>query len=82
MGEAGSQAVARSRTSPAATTIPDRGPRATTAEVVDAAQFAALRPAWLELAARTAEPNAFMDPALVAAAAATNPDVVVRVLLA
>jgi CelD/BcsL family acetyltransferase involved in cellulose biosynthesis len=84
VGAAGGEDMALGRTAAAAaaTTMPDHGPRGVAAEVVDATQFAALRPAWLELAAHIAEPNAFMDPALVAAAAATNPDVAFRVLLA
>src|SRR5207302_1686591 len=52
------------------------------AEVIDAALYERLRPAWEDLVARAAEPNAFMDPALVAAAAAGNPSIPVRVLVA
>jgi hypothetical protein len=72
----GGDAVALGRTAPAGE------PHAVTAEVVDAARFAALRPAWLDLVARAAEPNAFMDPALLAATAQTGPEVAIRVLLA
>jgi hypothetical protein len=64
----GGDAVALGRTAPAGE------PHAVTAEVVDAARFAALQPAWLDLVARAAEPNAFMDPALLAATAQTGPD--------
>src|SRR5438034_7344776 len=62
--------------------IPRRAPQRVAVEIADAARFAAIRPAWLDLLARAAEPNAFMDPALVRAAADTDPEVSIRVLLA
>ena len=42
---------------------------AVTIEVADAARFTGLRQAWTDLTARAAEPNPFLDPAFVAAAA-------------
>jgi CelD/BcsL family acetyltransferase involved in cellulose biosynthesis len=38
-------------------------------EIADAARFAELRQAWTDLTARAAEPNPFLDPGFVAAAA-------------
>jgi CelD/BcsL family acetyltransferase involved in cellulose biosynthesis len=61
---------------------PLRAAQQVAVEIADAARFAELRPAWLDLLARAAEPNAFMDPALVRAAAETDPEVPIRVLLA
>jgi CelD/BcsL family acetyltransferase involved in cellulose biosynthesis len=66
----------------AVVTAPESMAEGVTAELVEAAQFATMRPAWLDLAARSVEPNAFMDPALVKAAAETNPEVAIRVALA
>ena len=59
-----------------------RGAQAIVAEVVSPAGFSTLRSAWDNLVARAAEPNAFMDPALIAAAAHADPDISIRVLLA
>jgi CelD/BcsL family acetyltransferase involved in cellulose biosynthesis len=61
---------------------PRRGPQRVAVEIADAARFAEIRPAWLDLLTRAAEPNAFMDPALVRAAAAADPDIPIQVLLA
>ena len=62
--------------------IPHAASAGLVAEVVVASRFAAMRAAWHDLVARAAEPNAFMDPALVASAAATNSEVPIRVVLA
>jgi CelD/BcsL family acetyltransferase involved in cellulose biosynthesis len=51
-------------------------------EIADAARFSALRPAWLDLVARAAEPNVLMDPAAVLASAELDRQAHVRVLLA
>jgi CelD/BcsL family acetyltransferase involved in cellulose biosynthesis len=53
-----------------------------TVEVADAARFSALRPAWLDLLTRAAEPNVLMDPATVQASADLDRKAHVRVLLA
>jgi CelD/BcsL family acetyltransferase involved in cellulose biosynthesis len=58
------------RTTEEATGARPAGGAAIVAEVADAARFATLLPEWLELGRRAAEPNAFMDPAVAAAAAA------------
>ena len=62
--------------------VPRRLPQRVAIEIADAARFAEIRPAWLDLLTRAAEPNAFMDPALVRAAAAADPEVPIQVLLA
>jgi len=62
--------------------VPRRVPQRVAVEIVDAVRFAEIRPAWLDLLTRAAEPNAFMDPALVRAAAEADPEVPIRVLLA
>ena len=61
---------------------PRRVPQRLVVEIADAVRFAEIRPAWLDLLGRAAEPNAFMDPALVRAAAASDPEVPIRVVLA
>jgi CelD/BcsL family acetyltransferase involved in cellulose biosynthesis len=53
-----------------------------TVEVADAARFSALRPAWLNLLTRAAEPNVLMDPATVQASADLDREAHVRALLA
>jgi CelD/BcsL family acetyltransferase involved in cellulose biosynthesis len=51
-------------------------------EIVDAAAFARLGEAWRDLVAEAAEPNAFMEPAVLAAAQAADPGTPIKVLLA
>ena len=51
-------------------------------EITDAARFAQLRREWRDLVARAAEPNVFMDPAMVQAAVETDKAARVAVLLA
>lgn len=51
-------------------------------EIADAQRFAGLEAAWSDLASRAAEPNAFMDPAFVTAAAAGAGSATAPVLLA
>jgi CelD/BcsL family acetyltransferase involved in cellulose biosynthesis len=51
-------------------------------EIADAVQLASLRAAWNDLLTRADAPNVFMDPALVAVAAAIEPDARHRALLA
>jgi hypothetical protein len=62
--------------------IPRRVTQRVAVEIADAVRFSEIRPAWLDLLTRAAEPNAFMDPALVRAAAEADPEVPIRVLLA
>src|SRR5436190_10137946 len=51
-------------------------------EIVDAARIADMRGDWSDLVARCDAPNVFMDPVLLRAAAAANPQAQLRVLLA
>jgi CelD/BcsL family acetyltransferase involved in cellulose biosynthesis len=51
-------------------------------ELVEADRLSSLQGAWRDLVQRAAEPNAFMDPALLAAAFAADPDAQVHALLA
>jgi len=51
-------------------------------EIDDAQQLADLKPDWDDLLARAAEPNAFMNPELVRAAAQSYPELQPRALLA
>jgi CelD/BcsL family acetyltransferase involved in cellulose biosynthesis len=62
--------------------VPRRVTQRVAVEIADAVRFSEIRPAWLDLLTRAAEPNAFMDPALVRAAAEADPEVPIRVLLA
>ncbi len=55
---------------------------AVTVEVADAAGLAAVGPCWDDLVTRAAEPNVFMHPVLVLAAAAIDPAAHIRALLA
>ncbi|HEX8168550.1 MAG TPA: GNAT family N-acetyltransferase [Beijerinckiaceae bacterium] len=50
--------------------------------IVDAAAFAALAGPWRDLVADAAEPNVFMEPAVLLAAQAADPGTPIRVLLA
>lgn len=52
------------------------------AEIATPERFASLRDAWRALAVRAAEPNVFMDPAVVRASADARPDLPVHVMLA
>jgi CelD/BcsL family acetyltransferase involved in cellulose biosynthesis len=51
-------------------------------DIVEAAQIADLRPAWLDLSSRAEAANVFMDPAMLCAAAAVDPDTRYRAVLA
>jgi CelD/BcsL family acetyltransferase involved in cellulose biosynthesis len=51
-------------------------------ERADSTRLAAIRPMWLDLLRRSDEPNVFMDPVLVRAAAATYPDIECATFLA
>ena len=51
-------------------------------EITDAARFARLRAEWSDLVERAAEPNVFMDPALVQTAVEANATSRIQVLLA
>ena len=51
-------------------------------EIADAARFAELRREWRDLVERAAEPNVFMDPAMLLAAVETNKAARIPVLLA
>ena len=53
-----------------------------TVEIADAARLATIRSSWDDLVTRAAEPNVFMDPALLCAASEVDPDAPVHTLLA
>src|SRR4051812_32540700 len=76
----------RSRDIPALTAAPAIAARRASSniavEVADAAQLAEMRAAWTDLVVRAETPNVFMDPALVCAAAAADPDSEYRPVLA
>jgi CelD/BcsL family acetyltransferase involved in cellulose biosynthesis len=57
-------------------------PSGVTVEIADAARLATIRPSFDDLVTRAAEPNVFMDPALLRAASEASVDTQVATLLA
>jgi len=72
----------RTDSNPAAPAAAPRMKPAITVEIVDAASLAGLETAWTDLQSRAETQNVFMDPSLLAAAAAADPGGQQRAMLA